>query len=195
MSTPSAVVEKIKVCLGKHPDWSDARVAQACTTQVGPVRQVRGNVPVPCKQHPGYRAFRPPQTDCLGCGKMWEAKTKYGKANARFSFPPKPAAPAQTGGQKVGLTKAEFMAQHDPTTRTRNMMAAAVKLIKPNHFIKDYELRKLSSCGDTGLWNAVASDPDEGFRKYRFGLDGSIYWTDPKSRDEMLATNPKAKEI
>ena len=156
--------DKVASCLEKHPEWEDHRIANSCTV---PIRMVR----VARQQTAGVKTYPlAPTSSAL--------KT----------------TPQQTGGQKVGISKAEFMAQHDPTTRTRNMIAAAVKLIKPGHFIKDYELRKLAGCGDTGLWNAVASDPDEGFRKHRFQLDNSVWWTDARSRDEMLATNPKAKE-
>ena len=156
--------DKVTSCLARHPEWEDRRISKSCTVPVGMVRAER-------QRTSGVKTY----------------------TLAPSSSTPKPT-PQQAGGQKVGISKAEFMAQHDPTTRTRNMIAAAVKLIKPGHFIKDYELRKLAGCGDTGLWNAVASDPDEGFRKHRFQLDNSVWWTDARSRDEMLATNPKAKE-
>jgi len=39
--------EKIKGCLGRHPEWDDRRVANSCTASIEIVRAVRAGQPMP----------------------------------------------------------------------------------------------------------------------------------------------------
>ncbi len=105
----------------------------------------------------------------------------------------KPAAKAAP--KAAGISRTEFMALYDPTTKARNTLKAAVKLIERGQFYKDHELRKLAGCGDPALWRALANDPDEGFSKYQFRMGDQVWWSDPASVADLLAQHPKAKAV
>lgn len=96
----------------------------------------------------------------------------------------------------VGISKAEFMAEYDPTTKTKLALRNVVREhLEDDRYIKDHELRKLAGVGDPRLWRDIADDPDEGFTKYQFEFGGTRWWTTPKSRDEMVSSNPKTKAV
>lgn len=94
-----------------------------------------------------------------------------------------------------GITRSEFMSLHDPTTKMRQGLKEAVRLIVKGRFYKEHELRKMVGASDAALWRGLAGDPDEGFTKYQFRMGDTIWWTDPESAENLIGTHAKAKAV
>ena len=101
----------------------------------------------------------------------------------------------KTSAGQGGITRAEFMSLHDPTTKMRVCLKEAVKLIGKGRFYKDHELRKMVGASDPALWRALAGDPDEGLTKYQFRMADTVWWTDPESAAAVISTHAKAKAV
>jgi len=98
--------------------------------------------------------------------------------------------------KKIGMSRGEFMARYDPTTRVRKQLAAAAKLIQRGIIYKDYELRREVGCSDARLWREIAKDPDEGLSELQFAVTGEgVYWSDAATVREILETVTKAKAV
>lgn len=177
--------ERVLACLRRHPDWDDQRVRDALNVPTQLVRDARaGNPPAArpgrCRRHPQYRAMRPPRVMCADCLRLWAAAAPSGR---------RPAV------SRTGISRNEFMSLYDPTTRTRNMLKAAVKMIERGKFYKDHELRRMASCSDPSLWRALASDPAEGFTEHQFRMGDQVWWSDPASVADIIANHARAKGV
>lgn len=108
-----------------------------------------------------------------------------------------PSAQPVKAAIQGGMSKTEFMAAYDPTTKMRLAIKSAIGMVAKGRFYRDHELRKMAGYGggDASLWRSIASDPDEGFTKYQFRMSDQIWWSDPGSVSDMLATHPKAKPV
>lgn len=184
LSNDVTIRERVRACVAKHPDWTDRRVSRAVKGATAAMAaDARGPQPkaailAACPRHPQYRAIRPPQVSCEACQRLWAAR-----GHGRSATP------------HGGISRAEFMAVYDPTTKARMALKAAVGTIERGRFYKDHELRRTSGCADPGLWRMLANDPAEGFTRYQFRMADQVWWSDPKSVAELLQTHPKAKAV
>jgi len=116
--------------------------------------------------------------------------------DAGGSPPPPGQVQTKTKRNQPGLSKAEFMRRHDPIARAQDRMSRIPEVITKGRFYSDWEVCK--SIGLSGArkdFQHLARDPDEGWLKYQFRIGKDIWWTDPESRDEILAENPNAYKL
>lgn len=98
--------------------------------------------------------------------------------------------------QKAGMSRDEFMKEFDPITKARVAIQEAVEeYLEDDRYVKENEMKKLAGITDPKLWRAVADDPEDGFCKYQFEYGGFRWWTTPKSRNEMVESNHKARAV
>lgn len=144
------------------------------------------------RKHPDWPDTRVANAMRCHIGPVREARRRSDSAARKT-----PTGLPQKAAPQSGLTKAEFMAAYDPTTKMRLAIKTAAGMITKGRFYRDHELRKMAGYGggDTSLWRSIAADPDEGFVKYQFRMGDQIWWSDPVSVTDMIATHAKAKEV
>jgi len=149
--------------------------------------------------------MRPSQEDrvraCLAKHPDWKDE-RVGRATGarvaeiRAARGGKPPAQEAAHQKKLGMTRGDFMAQYDPTTRVRRQLKAAAKIIQRGTIYKDYELRREVGCSDARLWREIAKDPEEGLSELQFVISGEgVYWSDKATVADILRTVTKAKAV
>lgn len=108
--------------------------------------------------------------------------------------------PATARGKHGGLTRGEFMARHDPTTRARLAIRAGIERMPvgesadQDEILDDATFRtefcdRLPAAG----FRTVAEEPE--FTAYQFRVGDRIYWTTPRNKEWLLRKNSRARDL
>jgi len=97
-------------------------------------------------------------------------------------------------GKRRGMTREEFAATNDFSTRTRLAIRRTVKTLRADEILKDAEFRSECGVGAGSGWRQIADEPE--FLPYQFRLgDRDYFWATPKTVEWAVQNVAKARKL
>lgn len=114
--------------------------------------------------------------------------------------PDKKRSAARTGKKRSGLTRGEFMARYDTTTRTRLAIRTGIQRMPVGESADQDEILddatfRTEFCDRVPAvgFRSVAEEPE--FTAYQFRVGDRIYWTSPRNKEWLLRKNNRVRDL
>lgn len=92
--------------------------------------------------------------------------------------------------QGLGLSKADFMAQHDDLTAARRAIKKGLSELGGDQVVSDADFRRFCGGPQSG-WKEAAED----FRENQFRCGGKVWWASKATVKQMIRDVRKATEV
>lgn len=98
--------------------------------------------------------------------------------------------------KKRGLTKDEFRAQNDYSTKVRLAIRKVLRTLGPDEILKDGEFRAEAGVAGNHGWREIAAEPE--FLPYQFVLGdvrNGLFWALPRTTSWACSNVAKARRL